>query len=192
MQKSKNLAVLILAAGTSSRLGKAKQLLNYKNESLLKIAIKKALKISDNVFVVLGHKKEECLKEIEEFDINILYNEKYKLGIGSSISFGISHTKDFSNTMILLCDQPFLEFKHLNILKNSINNKNIIATQYEQNTISTVPAIFPKEYCEELLKLKEDKGAKSILNKNICINIKLEKKQSIDIDTQEDLSKLLC
>ena len=46
MEKFKNLAVIILAAGKSSRLkGKMKQLLKYQDESLIKIAVKKALKI---------------------------------------------------------------------------------------------------------------------------------------------------
>ena len=75
MEKLNNLAILILAAGSSSRLGKPKQLLKYKNESLLKIAVKKALKISSNIFVVLGHEKEKCEHEIKEFkNINLIYN----------------------------------------------------------------------------------------------------------------------
>ena len=45
MKNSKDLAVVILAAGISSRLGDiTKQLSVYKNETLLKIAVKKALK----------------------------------------------------------------------------------------------------------------------------------------------------
>ena len=42
MKKSNDLAVLILAVGISSRLGTPKQLLTYKNESLIKIAVRKA------------------------------------------------------------------------------------------------------------------------------------------------------
>ena len=76
MQNSKDLAVVILAAGISSRLGDiTKQLLVYKNETLLKIAVKKALEISKDVFVVLGHEREKCKKELEGFDVNIIYND---------------------------------------------------------------------------------------------------------------------
>jgi molybdenum cofactor cytidylyltransferase len=192
MKKSKNLAILILAAGTSSRLGNTtKQLLKYKSESFLKIAVKKAIKVSDNIFVVLGHKKDECQKELEGFNINILYNENYKKGIGSTISLGIEHTKDYENTMIMLCDQPFIKSKHLLSLKNNIDNKTIIASHYEQNDDSTVPAIFPKKYYKKLLKLNKDKGAKSIIKKENCISIKLQKEQSIDIDTPNDISVYL-
>ena len=46
MEKSNNFAVLILAAGTSSRLGEAKQLVKIKNETLIQSAIKNALVLS--------------------------------------------------------------------------------------------------------------------------------------------------
>lgn len=183
----KDLAIIILAAGSSKRLGMPKQLVKYKNESLLEISVKKALKISENVFVVLGHKKEECEKEISKYKINILYNKDYAKGIGTSISFGIKHTKEYDNSLIMLCDQPFMPIEHFNKLSKNIQKNTIIASLYEENLNSTVPAIFPKKYYEELLKLKKDAGAKEILNKNICINIKLKKINSVDIDTPNDI-----
>lgn len=189
---SKDLAIIILAAGKSSRLGSiTKQLLKYKDETLLKIAVKKALEVSNNIFVILGHEKEGCQKELENFCINILFNQDYKKGIGSSISFGIEHTKDYKNCLIMLCDQPFIPIEHLKSLKDNIDNKTIISTQYEKSLNSTVPAIFPKKYYDKLMQLKEDFGAKSILKKENCININLEKKYSIDIDTVENIKNYL-
>jgi molybdenum cofactor cytidylyltransferase len=191
MKNSKDLAVVILAAGTSSRLGNiTKQLLVYKNETLLKIAVKKALEISKNVFVVLGHEKEKCEKELESFDVNIIYNTNYKKGMGSTLSLGIEHTKEFNHTMIMLCDQPFIPISHFQALKENIQNENIIASSYEKNKNSKVPAIFPKKYYDELLKLDADFGAKEILQKESCINIQLEKDFCIDIDTLEDMKFL--
>lgn len=191
MQNHKNLAVLILAAGKSSRLGEPKQLVKYKGESLLRIAVKNALEISKDVFVVLGHKKNECFNEIKDLKVNTLLNENYKKGIGTSISYGIQNLKEYQNLMICLCDQPFIDVKHLKKLKDKINKQNIIATQYIQLEDSTVPAIFPSKYYDELSKLNEDFGAKKILNQNQCINIKLEKEKSVDIDTIDDIKTYL-
>lgn len=192
MQKSNNLAVLILAAGKSSRLGViTKQLLKYKDESFLKIAVKKALEISSNVYVVLGHNSEKCQKELAQFDINILYNKDYEKGLGSSLSFGISSTSKFENTLVLLCDQPFIPLSHLEKLKNSIDNKTIISSFYKHTNKSTVPAIFPKKYYAEVEKLNEDFGAKHLLQNSQTINIELEKEFAVDIDTKEDIEKYL-
>jgi molybdenum cofactor cytidylyltransferase len=182
MENKKELAIIILAAGKSSRLGLVtKQLLKYNGVTLLKRACKKALQITNDVFVVLGHEKEECEKEIKD----------YEKGIGSSISYGIKHTNDYKNTLIMLCDQPFINKKHLINLKNNIDNQTIIATKYENASSSTVPAIFPKKYYKKLSKLNEDKGAKSMMKNEVCINIKLEKSKSIDIDTREDIKTYL-
>ena len=191
MKNSKDLAVVILAAGISSRLGNiTKQLLVYKNETLLKIAVKKALEISKDVFVVLGHEKEKCEKELKDFDVNIIYNPNYKKGMGSTLSLGIKHTKEFNHTMVMLCDQPFIPISHFQALKKNIQNENIIASLYEKNKNSKVPAIFPKKYYDELLKLDADFGAKEILQKESCINIQLKKDFCIDIDTLEDMKFL--
>ena len=191
MQNSKDLVVVILAAGTSSRLGDiTKQLLVYKNETLLKIAVKKALEISKDVFVVLGHEKEKCEKELEDFDVNIIYNPNYKKGMGSTLSLGIKHTKEFNYTMVMLCDQPFIPLSHFQALKKNIQKENIIASLYEKNKSPKVPAIFPKKYYDELLKLDADFGAKELLQKESCINIQLEKDFCIDIDTINDIEFL--
>ena len=191
MKNSKDLAVVILAAGISSRLGNlTKQLLVYKNETLLKIVVKKALEISKNVFVVLGHEKEKCEKELEDFDVNIIYNPNYKKGMGTTLSLGIKHTKEFNYTMVMLCDQPFIPISHFQVLKENIQNENIIASLYEKNKSAKVPAIFPKKYYDELLKLDADFGAKEILQKESCINIQLKKDFCIDIDTLEDMKFL--
>ncbi len=191
MQNSKDLAVVILAAGISSRLGDiTKQLLVYKNETLLKIAVKKALEISKDVFVILGHEKEKCKKELEGFDVNIIYNPNYKKGMGSTLSLGIKHTKEFNHTMVMLCDQPFIPISHFQALKENIQNENIIASLYEKNKSPKVPAIFPKKYYDELLKLNADFGAKELLQKESCTNIQLEKDFCMDIDTINDIEFL--
>ncbi len=188
MAKSKKLAVIILAAGKSSRLGSiTKQLLKIDGETFLETSIKKALSVSKDVFVVLGHKRETCEKEIKHFNVTILFNKNYEKGIGSSISFGIKHTIEYENTLILLCDQPFITQEHIKQLKDNIDNKTIIASKYEHISESSVPAIFPKNYYNELIKLNKDKGAKKILKNNPCTNVVLSKKQSIDIDTINDV-----
>ena len=190
MEKYNNLAIIILAAGTSSRLeGKSKQLLIYKKETLLRNSVKKAIQISNNVFVVLAHKKEECENELKDLDINIIYNENYQQGMGSSLALGVNHTKDFDYTMVMLCDQPFIPLSHYQSLKRSILNENIIASLYGEKP--KVPAIFPKKFYNEISKLKADFGAKELLKKEYCIKVVLEENYSIDIDTLRDVDLYL-
>lgn len=189
MKKVDNLAVLILAAGTSSRLGKPKQLVKYKNKSLIKIVVEKALALSDNVTVILGHNATKIIEEIIDYPIAMAVNPKFQEGIGSSISFGVNEIKEYEKCLIMLCDQPFIPIEHFEKLINTIEENSLIASQY--GSTQTVPAIFSKRFYKELIKLNGDKGAKSILVKNNAPTILLEKINAVDIDTNEDISTYL-
>lgn len=186
--KENELAVLILAAGSSSRLGQTKQLLEYEGVSLLEIAVKKALSLTKNVYVVLGDKKLCCEKILESYKVNILFNKDYKDGMGTSISYGIKALSEFDNTLIMLCDQPFIPLTHFKNLVKNKNKEKIVSSLNIDNLKKSVPSIFPKKYYKQLEELNKDFGAKYILQKQETIDIELEKRYSADIDTMEDVS----
>ena len=190
MEKSDNLAVLILAAGSSSRLGKPKQLLKIKDESLIQIAVKKALTFTDDVKVVVGHKSDEIIKELKDFAISIQVNPNYEQGMGSSISFGIKDFIHSKKVLIMLCDQPLIPLSHYNsLIKKSIENENLIICSKYQNRFA-VPSLFPNTYYKALSELKGDEGARKLLKNNPIDYVILDDKFSIDIDTKEDFENL--
>ncbi|MCJ8325659.1 MAG: nucleotidyltransferase family protein [Campylobacterales bacterium] len=189
MEKYNNLAILILAAGTSSRLGQAKQLVKYQKKTLLENACINALKISENVFVVLGSRQNECKETIKNLNVNVISNKEYKEGLSSSIKAGILELLSFKKVLIMLCDQPFIPISHLKkLIKESEDNNTIICSLYD-NKIA-VPAIFPKNKFSLLIKLEGDKGAKDIIKNNEHKYIVLDNKFSLDIDEESDLKKL--
>mgnify|MGYP005848167807 CR=1 FL=1 len=188
---SSDFAILILAAGKSSRLGQSKQLLSFNNESLLQIAVKKAMSLSSNVLVVLGHNAKKCINEISCFDVQYTVNDYYEEGMGSSLSFGISQLKDAQKVLVMLCDMPLLPTSHLKtMLQKSHESKNmIICSKYNKNL--GVPCIFPKEYMKTLKNLKGHHGAKKLLKKDKYLSVELDDALAIDIDTKEDYYKLI-
>ena len=57
---------ILLAAGMSTRMGRPKQLLPFKNETVIETVISTLLASSlDEVLVVLGHKHELIYQKIE-------------------------------------------------------------------------------------------------------------------------------
>ncbi|MDC1162010.1 nucleotidyltransferase family protein [Tenacibaculum sp.] len=188
-------AILILAAGTSSRMKTNKQLLPYKNTSLLGWAIKNAQKSEANdVFCVLGNNAAVISKKISAHQVKTIYNPNYKTGLSSSIVSGINFlkNKEFDHLLIMLADQPLIDTEHLDeILRLSQKNPlKIIASKYQKN-IGT-PALFPKFYFNELLKLQGDKGAKLVLQNHISkIVYHNNYKNLIDIDTPNEYQNLI-
>ena len=188
----KNIALLVLAAGKSSRMKSIKQLLKIKDQTLLDIALKNAQKVSSkNVFCVLGANADKIKNEISTKDIQFILNKNFEKGLSSSIVCGMKYLeKNHSNmeaVLIMLADQPEVDFKYLNELIEVYkkNNSKIIVTTYYNN--SGVPAIFPKKYFDNLNLLKGDKGAKSFIKSCVLETIEVQsKKPFLDIDTEQN------
>ena len=116
-QKSKaNIAAVILAAGQSKRLGKNKLLVDLDKNPLALNAIQAAIQSDASpVFVVTGYQSEELEAELEDFDINIVYNPNYYTGIRTSINLGLKSVPEFCDgAMLIPADMPGLTAEFLN------------------------------------------------------------------------------
>jgi len=189
-----DIPILILAAGSSTRLGEPKQLLPIKDQTLLSYVVKKALKLSPYVNVVLGHEYSKCFDQIFRLPITCINNSEYEKGMGSSISCGIKKLDDTKPILIMLCDQPLIPLEHYEKLIRSYyeHNKKIVGSLYSSNI--TVPAIFPPSYKKDLANLQGEKGAKILLSNPKTLAISLKKEYAKDIDTKkewEEISKLI-
>jgi len=191
------LAVLLLAAGSSSRMGVPKQLLKWNNTTLLNHAINTVKQIDQNeIVLVLGAHFDEITSKIDASNITVIFNEDWKKGLGNSIACGIKYIKeslpDIDSVLIQLADQPLIDSNFLNkmIEYYQLDTDKIICTSYQNKRLG-VPAIFNKTNFEELSKLNHDKGAKDLLNDNSENILFLDGTNLIsDIDTLEDYEAL--
>ncbi|WP_461453102.1 nucleotidyltransferase family protein [Mucilaginibacter sp.] len=185
-------ALIILAAGESSRMGQPKQNLIFNGLTLLQLAVETGIKSAcEPIVVVLGANADNISSPA---NVKTIYNKHWKEGMASSIRSGINEImKDemVDKTIILLCDQPFADEKLLSNLvsKQAETNKLIIASEY--NGIAGVPALFERAIFNDLLKLQGHEGAKKIIQKNTqFVDYIPFEKGSIDIDTPEDYERL--
>ncbi len=189
--------ILILAAGTSSRLGRPKQLLNIEGESLIERVIKESLKTDcQKIAVVLGAHFEKIKKEINNLPVNILMNENWQDGMSSSLQSGIRFlTKNSPSpdaVIILLCDQPFVNTALLKKIIHAFqeSGKGIIASRYNSKAAG-VPVLFSKKYFDIILQQEGQAGAKKLLRQYPEDVAYVEFLEGVfDIDTEEDLKAI--
>jgi len=186
------IAIVILAAGKSLRMGFAKQIIRINNEPLLKITLDKIESISEETYCVLGANKDLILEEIHFNNTVVIDNINYEKGLSSSISICIEFFEkknlNYDGILFVLGDQPAIETEYfLSIIKTFNEHKTkIIATNYDGK--AGVPALFPKSFFKELKIIKGDKGASEILkNKPKSIIFESFKTNLVDIDTRKDL-----
>ena len=186
-------ALVLLAAGASTRMGQPKQLLRYRGESLLRRTLRIALETPFRpVAVVLGARAEELEAELEGTEALIVYNSAWPAGMGSSAATGLEALlraePELGAACFVLVDQPYLTAAHLLELYRQLEQhpeKWGAASAYD-NTLG-VPAIFRKALFPELLKLHGQKGAKPVIEKHEDQLIRVPfPKGRIDLDTPED------
>ncbi len=196
-QQRPKIAQLILAAGASSRMGAPKQLLPWKDTTLIGHAITQSLAIEEvSTFVVLGAHYELIYNQINKFPVTILNNVNWQSGMGSSIQIGVktilAHDLSFDAVLISLIDQPLIKLTDYNaLITKFIANTNPIVASDLGSRIG-VPAIFSKDIFMELMQLEEDYGARYIIKKyiNQIKTISIVEK-GIDIDTKQQYQKII-
>lgn len=183
-------AAVIVAAGASSRMSAIKQLLPWKNTTMLGYVIKQLKEAgADHIFVVLGAHEKEILNKIDTTKISIIHNKDWSQGMGTSIAKTITYFKDqqleFDGLLIAACDQPLIKLMHYKRLINScINEGRIVASSYNEGL--GIPVVFDKIYFKELSTLKNDVGAKSIVKNHLDRLIQIDAPEAaIDLDTKE-------
>lgn len=180
-------------------MGKTKQLLWFQNSTLLQNTISQGLvSKAKNVYCVLGANSETIKNQVTSNQVTFIDNVNWKEGLSSSIVAGINYVLSLENipdaVLIMLADQPFVDSDYLDLLMDTYHaySDRVIASDYGNK--NGVPAIFPKKYFNSLLKLKGDKGAKTLLNSddiNILSILPTHKKTLIDIDSPDDYKELL-
>lgn len=179
-------AILILAAGASTRMGKPKQLLPWKNTTLLGHAIANAKEVSDDILVVLGANHEKIISIIPQ-NIKSIINVAWQAGMGTSIALGVKELKKNINpeaVLISLVDQPLIDSAYLKrmVSLHFRNPTKVLATTYGENM--GVPALFPKLFFSTLKQFSEDYGARHLMKELENEVIALDSQgKAVDLDT---------
>jgi|SRR4051812_38877219 molybdenum cofactor cytidylyltransferase len=83
--------ILVLAAGGSSRMGRPKQLLDYRGKPLVRHVAETALAVAgDRVVVVVGAEGGKVGGRVRDLPVRVVLNKRWEAGIGSSIHAGMN------------------------------------------------------------------------------------------------------
>ena len=196
MNAEANIAVVVLAAGGSTRLGRPKQLVEFKGKTLLEHTMDEVDMLGfQTKILVLGAKQEEIQDKIDSKGFKVVLNGDWERGMASSIKIGLeaalAEEAGLDYVLFLVSDQPFLERTNLIKLVHTQLTKKPKATYSQYGENIGVPAIFGKTAFPLLLQLDGNEGAKKLLQLddfNFCTET--FKNGGFDVDTEEDVQQL--
>ncbi|WP_374165680.1 NTP transferase domain-containing protein [Arcticibacter sp. MXS-1] len=188
---------IILAAGASARLGRAKQNLLYKGKTLLEHAADSALDAGAQLVVVVTGANADSLASMDNRPgVVLVHNENWEKGMGESIKTGVRYlverAKALEAILVMLCDQPFVDANVLKKIQNQYQKtgKGIVASSF--GGVMSAPALFDRKYFANLLELSGAEGAKKLFSQYKADLNSVESIESkMDIDTEQDYLALI-
>jgi CTP:molybdopterin cytidylyltransferase MocA len=179
-----SVAAIILAAGSSQRLGQPKQIVLLAGETLLQRTIRTAADAGLSPIIVVIRSTIASAVFATQIEVEFIINSNPDEGMASSIRCGITALlpEEVAGAVIMTCDQPAVSAAHIRALAG--DEARITGSRYAR-TIG-VPAYFPKEWFTELRQLSGDSGARNLLQTAQSISAE---NLELDIDTPQDLAR---
>lgn len=182
--------IVILAAGSSSRLGRPKQLVSWQGEPLLRHLARQALATGAPVTTILGASSESIRPALAQLPVHVLQNDLWPEGMSSSIRLAAGAINSEA-LLFMTCDQLCVTTAHLGALIQAHQQhcQKIIASEY--GSTMGIPALFPKSHFSALASLHGREGAKAIIQRHLDSVDRISFPEgSRDLDTQEDLAMI--
>lgn len=187
-------AVVILAAGGSSRFGKPKQLLLWKGMPFVRYIALTALETGlDEIVLVTGREAEGVSQAVSDLNLKIVHNPNWTDGQGTSVSLGTRalHPK-IGAALFLLSDQPLITSSLIQSLfeYHSRTLAPIIAPLVDDKR--TNPVLFDKEIFPDLSNLSGEEGGRALFPRYPLTWLPwYDQRLLFDIDSPADYQRLL-
>jgi molybdenum cofactor cytidylyltransferase len=188
-------AAIVLAAGTSTRMGTAKQLLRLDDRPLLQHVLDCVrASAAKEIVLVLGFAAEEIRRGIDVQNVRVVFNESYRQGMGTSLKAGLSAVDpQCAGALIVLADQPFVRPATLDLLmaEHHRSKAQIVIPTYRG--FRGNPVILDRSVFAEVMALDGDIGCRAIFGDHLEGIVKLPVDDAgilLDIDRQSDFEAL--
>lgn len=193
------IALVILAAGKSTRFPGNKLLVRIGEESLIEKIVKTSLKSRvDEIVVVTGYESDKVKKALEEAGndrIKIVYNQFYEEGQSTSVRTGVREVLgEVDGVMIHPADVAFITSEDIDRLIEvfELTRAPIVVASHRGR--HGHPILFSKSIYHEILTISEERrGLKELVEKyrEDIVEVESSPYTIIDIDTVEDLKKIV-
>ncbi len=191
MSRAPRVAGIVLAAGSSSRMGRPKQQLPLRGKTLLECVVDSSLAAPlYKVVVVLGHHAEEIRPLLTGRDVDVVLNADYASGQSSSIRAGLDAVRnEVDAVLFLLGDQPLVTAQTIRALLDAYQKHPgpIVLPLFEGRRGN--PVLFDRQTFSRIDSLTGDTGARVLFQEYAGEIVEvplLDPSIHFDIDTEQD------
>lgn len=193
--KSSNIAIVVLAAGQSKRAGENKLLSDINDHPLVLKTVEAAVQSNAcPVFVITGYQAEEISEALDAFDINIIYNPAFRMGIKTSINLGLQAIPGFCEGAILLPGDmpnvtPALLNKMIAKFKKKLSKQLITA---QKNGVKSNPVLWSRDLFSVADLVAENADLRPVFleHSDYTVQVPASESELLDVNFKNDLDTL--
>ncbi len=188
-------AGLVLAAGSSRRLGQPKQLLAFRSATLLDATLNVARRAPfDQRLVTVGGAGPKVMQTVSFDGFDVVESVHHTEGCSSSIVSSLGQLDDdVAGFLLLLGDQPKVELSVIDsVIDAAASDRPIVVCRYDDGIGH--PFWFRRDTFSELAKLHGDKAVwKLIESEKFPVHeVRIAGDTPLDVDTWHDYERLLA
>lgn len=186
---------LVLAAGGSRRLGRAKQLLTREGETLVHRAVRLASATQPiRLLLVTGAYAGQVCDAVAGLRVETLFNAGWQEGLAASLRVAAA-ALDPSEApcLILACDQPAMDQVHLQRLLEGAASASSRCSATSHDGVPGIPAVVTASLLQEARSVEGDRGLRAALRRLPAESIHLLQAPELrfDLDTPADVEKAI-
>src|SRR5277367_5737543 len=189
------IGAVILAAGTSSRMGEAKQLLRLGGSTLLDQVVHnlRGSRVAE-IVIVLGHEAETIKQQTAVKNLKVVVNESYRQGMGTSLRAGLSALpSEVDAALIVLADQPFVRSATFDQIIDHYQQSNAQIVIPVYKGFRGNPVLLDRSVFPEVMALTGDIGCRAIFGNHLEGIAKVPVEDVgilLDLDSKDDVARL--
>ena len=160
MANGQSVAGIVLAAGSSTRMGRNKLLLEVAGETLVRRAVRISREAGlDPVVVVTGHARERIEREIADLDCTPVFNADHRAGIQTSAASGVAGVAGACDAaVVMLADMPFVTARMLRTLveRYTAEAPPLVVSRY--GDVNAPPMLYDRVLFPEVTRMRAGCG----------------------------------
>lgn len=161
------IVAVVLAAGSSTRMGRNKLLLQLDGESLVRRAVRAAAGAGvDRVVAVLGHEEARVRAELHGLPCAIVVNLDHAQGVDTSLQSGVRQAAEADAIVVVLADMPFVTAGMIATLveRHRTTGAPLVVSHY--GDVQAPPTLYGRALFAELLSTPGERCAKQVVGRH--------------------------
>ena len=193
-ERSGAVAGVVLAAGSSTRMGRNKLFFELDGETLLRRVVRRAIDAGlDPVLVVVGHEAARARAELAELACTPVDNPDHTLGVNRSLRTGISHVPPSARAVVvMLADMPFVTDSMVSTLVARYRESTAPLVISAYGDVNAPPMLYDRALFPELRQLSGQGCGRQVVrrHRHEAVAVSWPEAALQDVDVPEDYERI--